>query len=248
MDTQFQERFTRLWARFVPGAELPLAFFYTDTAGDSAVPPVVAGHHCMIADLGRVRNGQPLRWDAGSFSCFGGKQYCGFTRERMPDFDHFLSCGIPGRMEGERYKKTPELVRQFMQHRHHLPAPARYLVFKRWDKLSAADEPLVAIFFARPDVLAALFTLANFDEEGPHGVIAPFGAGCGTIVHLPLLELQSEHPRAVLGMFDVSARPCVPADVLSFAVPWPKFQRMVDDMEESFLITPSWDKVRKRLP
>jgi hypothetical protein len=48
-------------------------------------------------------------------------------------------------------------------------------------------------------------------------------------------------------MFDVSARPFVPAGVLTFAIPWPKFIRMVDNMEESFLITRSWEKVKDRI-
>jgi len=48
-------------------------------------------------------------------------------------------------------------------------------------------------------------------------------------------------------MFDVSARPCVPSGVLTFAVPWPKFVGMVDNMDESFLITTSWHKVRSRI-
>jgi hypothetical protein len=48
-------------------------------------------------------------------------------------------------------------------------------------------------------------------------------------------------------MFDVSARPCVPKDVMSFAVPMKKFVKMVGYMDESFLTTPSWQAVRKRL-
>ncbi len=115
------------------------------------------------------------------------------------------------------------------------------------DVIEERDEPLVIIFFAPPDVLSGLFTLANYDEREPDNVIAPFGAGCGTIVHHPCRELTSDRPRAVMGMFDVSARPCVPPNVLSFAVPWPKFVRMVDNMEESFLITKSWGKVKKRI-
>jgi len=31
----------------------------------------------------------------------------------MPHFEYFLSCGIPGKLEGERYKKSPELVKEF---------------------------------------------------------------------------------------------------------------------------------------
>ena len=109
------------------------------------------------------------------------------------------------------------------------------------------DKPLVAIFFAPPDVLSGLFTLANYDATQPNGVIAPFCAGCGSIVDFPLKELKSTEPRAVLGMFDVSARPCVPSSVLTFAVPWPKYVSMVDNMSESFLITKSWNKVRARI-
>ena len=103
------------------------------------------------------------------------------------------------------------------------------------------------VFFAPADVLSGLFTLANFDEADPYRVIAPFGAGCASIVDYPYRELESERPRAVLGMFDVSARPCVPPGVLTFAVPWPKFESMVDNMDESFLSGETWGKVRDRI-
>jgi len=39
----------------------------------------------------------------------------------------------------------------------------------------------------------------------------------------------------------------VPADILTFAVPMRKFLRMVDNMEESFLVTDSWRKVKRRI-
>ena len=51
----------------------------------------------------------------------------------------------------------------------------------------------------------------------------------------------------MIGMFDVSARPYVPKETLTFAVPINKFVRMIDNMEESFLITRSWDKVKTRI-
>jgi hypothetical protein len=39
----------------------------------------------------------------------------------------------------------------------------------------------------------------------------------------------------------------VQKDDLTFAAPMIKFRRMVENMEESFLITASWDKVKKRI-
>lgn len=125
-------------------------------------------------------------------------------------------------------------------------APGRFLVFKRWDRLEEGAEPDVVVFFAPPDILAGLFTLANYDEMAP-AIYAPFAAGCGSIVQYPFLEKSSAHPRAVFGMFDISARPCVPPDDLTIAVPMNKFIRMIENMPESFLITPSWEKVQKRI-
>jgi hypothetical protein len=210
-----------------------------------AKPP--KGHRCIIGDLAKVRKGKTVCFDVHTIGCNGGKRYLGFERKLAPNFEYFLSCGIPGKLEGERYKKSPELVKENMKHQKSSKAPGDYIIFKRFDKMEEEDKPLVVIFFAPPDVLSGLFTLANFDEPQPNGVIAPFCAGCGSIVDFPLKELQSSEPRAVLGMFDVSARPCVPSGVLTFAVPWSKYVRMVDNMKESFLTTKSWNKVRARM-
>jgi len=196
----------------------------------------------------KILQGESLSFDAGGVGCPGGKRYLGFAENLMPDFEYFLSCGIPGKLEGERYKKTPEMVKEYMKnHAPAMKAPGRYIVFKRWDNLDAKDSPEVVIFFVKADVLAGLFTLASFDEAEQNMVIAPFGSGCASIVQYPYLETKSARPRGVIGMFDVSARPYVDKDTLTFAAPMSKFRRMVDNMEESFLITPSWAKVQKRI-
>jgi hypothetical protein len=138
-------------------------------------------------------------------------------------------------------------VREILKSWPKLEAPRPYVVFKRWDRLSDEDDPEVVIVFAQPDVLAGLFTLVNFDESQPEGAIAPMGSGCSSIVSYPYLEKDSPHPRAVIGMFDPSARPHVPKDTLSFAVPMKKFVTMIGNMEESFLITETWKKLQKRI-
>ena len=250
MDTALKERFITLWEKYFDGASLPIVFYYTDREdGAQKVKPLAnpADHRCIVADISRVKNGKSLLFDVNSIGCFGGKKYLGYIEGFRPNFEYFLSCGITGEMEGERYKKTPELVKEVMKALPKFKAPSRYIVFKRWDKIEQEDNPDVIIFFGTPDVISGLFTLSNFDNAEPNGVICPFGAGCGTIVLYPYLEKLSNHPRGVLGMFDVSARPCVPADTLSFAVPMNRFVTMVKNMEESFLTTESWGKVRKRI-
>lgn len=242
-----KNQFMENWGKFFPGAELPIIFYYTNEEGhgERAQKPDV--WKCVICDLGRVRKGKSVYFNIDAVSCGGGKRYFGFSDDIMPDFEYFLSCGIPGKVEGERYKKTPELVRQIMKHQPTFEAPGKYIVFKRWDQLEENDQPLATIFFARPDVLAGLFALANFDEASPNAVIAPFCSGCSSIVSYPFMELKSDHPRAILGMFDPSARPCVPSDTLTFSIPWPKFVTMVDNFGESHMITDTWDNIRERI-
>lgn len=247
MDMELKEKFLAGWAKYFPGAELPVAFWYSDEepGGDYVAPP--PGHQCMIGVLARAFRGETLRFDAASFGCQGGRRFCGFPVEPRPGFEYFLSYGIPGKLEGERYKKTPELVKEMFGKVPMVKAPARYLVFRRFDKLAAGDRPDAVVFFSPVEVLSGLFTLANFDEAEPNGVFSPFSAGCGTIVQYPYLEKSAARPRAVLGNFDVSSRPFMPKGALSFAVPMPKFERMVDGMDESFLITKAWERVRARL-
>ena len=246
MDLNLKTKFEDLFARYFPGAGLPVIFYYADEPpeGVKAAPPSKCWH-CFVADLAVVRRGGSLCLDEPALGC--GKRFCGFRVPQRPDFEHFLSYGIPGKLEGERYKKTPGIVKHLMEEWPEWQAPARYLVLKRWDKLVKADRPEAAVFFARPDVLSGLFTLANFEETDPHGVIAPFSSGCGTIIQYPFLENQKENPRCVLGMFDVSARPCVSADELTFAAPMKKFARMIQNFGESFVTTRSWEKVMHRL-
>jgi hypothetical protein len=247
MDQELKERFLQHWNRYFPGAELPIGFYYSHTAEPKALAAIPKEHRCIVGDLAKVRKGKTLCFNTQTIGCGGGKRYLGFESKLAPNFEYFLSYGIPGKLEGERYKKSPEMVKEIMKHQTPSKVPGDTIVFKRWDKMGEEDHPSVVIFFAPPDVLSGLFTLANFDELQPNGVITPFCAGCASIVDYPYKELKSSEPRAVLGMFDVSARPCVPSTVLTFAVPWPKFVRMVDNVNESFLITKSWNKVRARM-
>ena len=221
MEEMVRASFIQGWEMYFPQAELPIAYFYTDEVADDEVADSVQEDRCLIGNLTRVRQGHTYVYSRDTPGCSGGKRYSGFSQTLRPNFEYFLSCGIPGEMEGERYKKSPELVRETMSHWYDFKAPGKYLVFKRWDKLEAKDEPLAVIFFAGADVLAGLFTLANFDVAEPDGVIAPMGSGCSSIIANPLRQADQPKPRCVLGMFDVSARPYVPAHTLTFTVPMP---------------------------
>ena len=247
METEIIDKFLELWRKYFNNAELPITFYYTNEEKNAQIVVPGSVPRCIIGALEEVRNGSPLCFNVDSVGCPGGKRYLGFTEGITPNFEYFLSYGIPGNVRGERYCKSPELVRELVQQMPRFEAPGRFIIFKRWDKLDTPDNPEVVIFFAEPDVLSGLFTLARFDEVDRNAVSAPFGSGCSTIVQYPYLERDSSNPKAVIGMFDPSARSFVPQNVVTFSVPMGKFHNMIENMEESFLITNSWVRIKERI-
>jgi len=248
MNIELRDHFIAQWEKYFGKAELPVTFFFSDDVNDTYVVPAKNEWSCFICDLARVRKGDNLLFNKASLGCGGARRYLGYSDKMRPNFEYFLSCGIPGELEGERYKRTPEMVNELMKNHQTIPANNRNIVFKRWDKLTEKDQPEVVIFFAKPDVLSGLFTLANFDQIDPNGgAMTPFAAGCGSIVHYPYQEMNQKNPRAIIGMFDTSARPCVSENTLTFALPMCKFEKMISSMDESFLITETWETIRKRI-
>jgi uncharacterized protein (DUF169 family) len=227
--------------------ESPLGAFYTEVKPEGETPETGI-HLCMMALLQKARkSGKTVFFDKTHFGCPGGAYYMGFLPAPRANLEYFLSCGIPDKMEGERYVKTPELAREFILKNKPRPAPAAYCVFKPLEQFQADEIPEVVVFFVEPDILSGLFTLTNYTAERIDAVATLFGSGCSTILTYPLKEAGNEKPRAFLGMFDVSARPMVEKDILTLAMPYPLFLKLIENVSGSFLETESWKKVLHRI-
>lgn len=228
--------------------EHPLGFFYSNEEPAPGVKPREKGHACMIGLLRQARQqGETVYFDEQHFGCEGGAYYLGFRPIPRPKIEYFLSCGIPGEMDGERYIKTPEIAREYFASMKPRQAPAKYAIFKSLTKFAEKEKPEVIIFFASPDVLSGLVVLTGYATESREAIRLPFSSGCGSIVTHPLKEAEKEKPQAILGMFDVSARPFVEENVLTLAMPTKLFLELLNNQEESFLITNSWKKVKERI-
>lgn len=248
MKHEFKSYFTERWKKYFPGAAFPVAIFYSNELHKAEpVKKAESNHRCMVADFTRVFGGKSLAFDASTIGCRGGLRYCGFSDKLSPDFEYFLSYGIEGKVEGERYKRDPETVKELMKKTPVIKAPATYLIAKPFEQLDPEDEPEIVLFFSPPDVIAGLFTLANFDRTDLYGVKVPFCAGCGSMVLYPLLENKREEPDCIMGLFDSSARPYVKSNLISFAIPIKRFEKLAGYMDESFLITETWEVMRRRM-
>ena len=99
----------------------------------------------------------------------------------------------------------------------------------------------------KPGIHSCMIGLLQNARKKGEGVSAPFGSGCSAILTYPLREAGNEKPHAILGMFDVSARPMVEKDVLTLAMPYALFLKLVENLSGSFLETESWRKVLRRI-
>ena len=230
----------------------PVALTFTDEKPEGALQYEKGQRGCMIPMLCAAAEGKTAVFDRDTVPCPGGMVGLEFsTGWGDPEaFAYFLSVGGgPSPREGEGYKKTPELAKEAMGGQPNHIDPRTYRVFKPLMAVEPEKEsPRLVVFLANADQISALATLANYGRPTNDNVILRFAAGCGSVCLLPD-RLNLEEPlHAVLGMTDISARPNVPADLLSFTVPWPMYLEMEGNVRGSFLDRKDWRKVKARLP
>lgn len=221
---------------FSEKAELPVAFWYSDTL-EGALKKTQG---CMFKALPAIRAGEIVSMNAETIGCGGGKFYTGFAE--MNDYiPTFVSLK-------EKYKQTPEQVREEIDAMQVPRATHRYLHLARIDRLPTFEGIEGLFFLATPDVLTGLCTWAFFDITAPNAVATLFGSGCSAVITQTVRENRGNGHRTFLGFFDPSVRPYVESDRLSFAVPMSRFREMLGTMRSCFLYdTHAWSKVKKRI-
>ena len=255
----------------------PVAIIWSDEKPEDALQFKQGRWGCVMPLFANAAKGRTAVFDRKTFGCWGGGVGLGFGNQYLnvpggiEEFYHFLStgnnirgirrmaaekvCNFVGNnllneaIHGERYIKTPELVKMFVESLPIVDVPAKYVVFKPLENVdSDKEEPVIIIFLANPDQLSALVILANYGRGSFENVIIPYAAGCQTIGILPYREVKSENPRAVVGLTDISARKNVRSqlgkDLFTFAVPLEMFKEMEGHVEGSFLQRETWNALK----
>jgi uncharacterized protein (DUF169 family) len=203
---------------------------------------------CAMGHIWRARKKKSVAYfSAERFGCPGGAFWLGFNKPQVETIIHYVSTGIPDRMEGELYCDSPQALRKIFDHVDPRPAPRKYCVIKPMTAHTKDETPELVIFFARPESLCGLHQLAAFVTNDPEVVASPWGAACGNIAAWPLHYLDKKQNRAVIGGWDPSARKFFKTDELSFTTPYPMFRDMVERHDQSFLTTDTWATVQKKI-
>lgn len=248
--------------------EEPMGLFYTEEKSAESLSPkttdlptrekeerseidwqaVFGDFSCVMGHIWRARRKQTAAcFSERNFGCPGGAFWLGFNKPQTETIINYVSTGIPGWTDGERYCMSPDDLRRIFQEVDPVSAPKPYCVVKPLSQFQESQPPELVIFFARPESLCGLHQLAFFVTNDPDVVASPWSAGCGSIAAWPLRYLSRGENRAVIGGWDPSARKYYKADELSFTIPFQMFARMVELYRESFLTTKDWSVVKKKI-
>lgn len=230
------QKFTTLFHEaFGEKTPLPIAFGYSGKAAANVkqIP------RCMIGAIRKVCGGEPLTLSANNVLCGGGGLYTAFApmQERIPAFVS----------ETEHYKQDKEQVKDYVDRLGIRMSKKPYLNFIRIDKLENLDEIEGVVFFATPDVLSGLCSWAFYDNNADDAVCTRFASGCCSIVTFAATENARGGRSCFIGMLDPSARPLIPCNELTFAIPACRFKEMLLTMEQSALFQKAYSIVRKRI-
>jgi hypothetical protein len=248
--------------------EPPMGIFYTDEPPAGALSPkpgdlptrekeiagtidwkaVFENFSCVMGHIWRARKKQlTAAFESERFGCPGGAFWLGFMKPQSENIVHYVSSGIPGYMEGEHYCESPDQLRRIFETIDPPAAPGRYCVVKPVTMFGESEQPDLVAFFARPESLSGLHQLATFVTNDPEVVASPWGAACTGLITWPYKYLLEGRTKAVVSGWDPSARKFFKTDELSFVVPRPMFEDMLERFGSSFLVTRTWGMVRKKI-
>jgi hypothetical protein len=144
---------------------------------------------------------------------------------------------IAHKSKGMSYFKNPDIALIQLEPIKDYGDGSDVIVFQDVDEAIKENRPIeVVVFIVDPVRLTALQQLAAYSKTTPGpAAIMPFGHACQQVYALPKGEGETDDPHAIIGMTDMYARRFVGRDQLSFAVPYKLYQRMMDDIDGSFL-------------
>ncbi len=257
----------------------PVATLWLDDAPGDALSFSPGKRGCLMSLFATTATtGKIACLNNDTVGCPGGGVGLGYGNHYADNFPggedcfcHFLSSGntgfpkgeqIAGNMagmapeaflheylHGERYMKSPDLVKDFIFRVGIMDIDKKYTVFM---PLAMAEqqpaEPVTVSIVCNAAQLSALVILCNYFRKGIENVAIPYVAGCQSIGVMTYHEIDNPAPRGIVGMLDLTARKTVLHRLgrgkLTFSVPYKLFREMEENIPGSFLEKSPWLDLR----
>ncbi len=187
-----------------------------------------------------LRGGPPAYLGEGSTEgcCMGGMAYMGYSGfgERIR---YFVSVGRPDGTGGAEYlKRTPELVDSMQTAAGKIEPLGKYTVFRTCSSVEGeAPEVKSFLCLGTAESIRVLCALNSFGSADTFGsAIMPSGSACASLVTYPS-GMAAKAPRdcVYLGPTDPTVDSFFPESLLGLAIPRKVAERMVSDIDSSFV-------------
>lgn len=225
----------------------PCGVYFSDTKPENALEIKKKGNGCVVPLILKASTGVPFVVSEESTGWPCSAFYLGFQDTIFEGIEYFLSNKDDFFRPCEKFIKNPALAKSFVDNVNPVKPDKKYVVVKPLEDFEE-EAPESVLFFVNADQLSALSFLMHYDApERLDRIIAPFSSSCMATITFPLKMARNNEERAIIGNFDIAARTRMPADLLSFALPYRFLERMAAYLPESFFTTHSWHTVRERI-
>lgn len=226
----------------------PCGVYFSDKKPENSLELKKKGSGCIVPLILKASTGIPVVFAEESTGWPCSAFYLGFQDTIFEGIEYFLSNKDDFWRPCERFIQNPGLAKTLIDNIKPVKPARPYLVIKPLENFSDCEEPESVLFFVNADQLSAMVFLSHYDAPGSMDrVLAPFASSCMALVTLPLKLVRKKDEKAVIGNFDIAARTRMPAELLSFAMPYDFLKKLSAFLPESFLTTHNWNTIRERI-
>jgi uncharacterized protein (DUF169 family) len=225
----------------------PIGILFSDRMPDNAKKFMKKGAGCIVPLIFSSAKGDIVAIDKDSTGWDCSAFYLGYQDWIFEGIECFLADGVVFGRNGERFIKTKSQAKEYVKSFKPKELNTRVTIFKPLEKFTDEEDPEVVLFFVTPDELSGLVFLLHYNSPDKDDVvISRFLSGCGSIVTMPMKYRVEGTKKAVMGMFDISARLRLPKDILTLAMPVDLLIDMYKEIDKSFIITDNWKNIKER--
>ena len=224
----------------------PVGVLLTDTLPEDAFHFKKKGSGCIATMIYNSAKGKTFAFDENTTGLPCSAFYLGYTDWIFEGIEQFLSNECVWGREPERFIKTPEMAKKFVE--SYIPGHHRKgaIVFKPLEFFTKDEKPELVIFFVNADQISALQYLVGFAAPREERIITRFASACMSVFTIPMEYAEKGEKKAVWGFHDISQRSKMPKDITSMTLTYPLFEEICENLDESFLTTEHWIKLKER--
>jgi hypothetical protein len=226
----------------------PIGLYFSEQKPENAIGFKEPGSGCIMPLIFSSAKGKIAAFDENSIGWACSAFYLGYKDWIFPGIENFLSNGpMPGR-ESERFVKTPEIAKQYIESMKFKEKSKGFAIFKPLEKFGINEKPEIIIFFVNADQISGLVSLVYYNApEEENRIVARFASSCASVASLPLRYARNKEKKAVWGHHDISARARLPKDLMTLAIPFDFLTELWKEINESFFITEQWKRIIHRI-